>query len=349
MAPDEQIEPDEIARHLPHLRKSYIAKTGESFKHFFCPFLHKDEASALCMGHVIPQCLPNCCRSRVVQRADVDNFYGRIAEAEFSTLVEVRGKGIEQVMLDADLSKKVKPRIVLDGEDIKYYPYKGHRKPSHSRLMYENADGETVLDLVLAKSPEELAAADPKRLGFLINQDCRISALVTLIKAAYLTLFRLHGYRWALSVAGAEVGRDSLGKFFVENHKRDVAETREAAKSFFKPFVNMVRPIHKITGDPPMRGTIEDNRSCVCFGSSGRPFGLVVFVRVDEVMHAVLMPVFDHPDSIEAYLNFTDVKNDSNETLRMTGAWFDAQNEHWLVHPNSVEAHWPKKGDTFAL
>src|SRR5262245_56324301 len=62
-----------------------------------------------------------------------------------------------------------------------------------------------------------------------------------------------------------------------------------------------------LSGTPP-RGTLEDNRAWVCFGSSGRPFGMVVLVRTDAALHAVLLPGFSHPDSVELYLDF--LRND---------------------------------------
>jgi hypothetical protein len=72
---------------------------------------------------------------------------------------------------------------------------------------------------------------------------------------------------------------------------------------------------------------------------------LVVYVRTGEELHAVLMPAFRHPDSVEAYLNF--LKNDDWETLRVWFARYDDEKRLWEVSPQPVTAHWPKTGETF--
>ncbi len=87
---------------------------------------------------------------------------------------------------------------------------------------------------------------------------------------------------------------------------------------------------------------MEDNRAGVCVGSSGRPFALVVCVRIDEERHAVFMPAFVHPDSVDTYLNF--LKN-GEEVLRISNAVYEADKDQWLVHPEPVETHWPKNDD----
>jgi hypothetical protein len=121
---------------------------------------------------------------------------------------------------------------------------------------------------------------------------------------------------------------------------------RKRTRAFFVPHKHMVRPVQEYRGDPPLRGTVEDNLAGVCFGSSGRPFGLVVYVRVGDDLHAVLMPAFVHPDSVEAYRGFL---NNDRETLRISSAVFDTDKAHWEVSPTPVTAVWPKKDASFEV
>jgi hypothetical protein len=59
---------------------------GNPFKCFYCPILQTDEETELCMGHIVNKSIPNSCRKCVVQRKDVDGFYGVVVEAEEARL-----------------------------------------------------------------------------------------------------------------------------------------------------------------------------------------------------------------------------------------------------------------------
>ena len=331
---------EDVKKALVPLREDYARATGKPFRHFYCPLLLKDEATALCMGHVVNQAFPDSCRTRVVQRADVDNFYGSVAEAEFTAMLAARGAGLEGIFASG-CSKRIKRRIVVDGEDCKYYPYRGNMNPQHSRIVLENEKGGDVQHLVLEKSNQEMLDIQHKPWSLVVECDVRVAALATLIKAAYLSLFRLFGYAWALSAAGLSIGHDLLGRFYRENVGKSLADAKEAAKSFFRPYVHMVRPILGCTGTPP-RGTIEDNRAGVCFGSSGHPFAVAVCVRTGTDLHSVLMPAFDNPDSAATYWNFL---GSDRESLRIWDSVFEAERGRWVVNEPPMDAFWPKQED----
>lgn len=180
-----------------------------------------------------------------------------------------------------------------------------------------------------------------------VERDCRLPALVSLIKSAYLGLFRMLGYRYALSASGLAVGRAILGRFYEENAGKAAHQAQEAAREFFRPYRHMVRPIVSMgeVGEPP-RGTVEDGRAGACFGSSGRRFALMVWVRVGEALHAVLLPEIKHPDSAEAYWAFL---NDGRETLMINEARFDSEGEQWLVSDRAITARWPKSDESFDI
>jgi hypothetical protein len=190
-----------------------------------------------------------------------------------------------------------------------------------------------------------MKADTAKKWQISVEGDFRLCSLVTIIKAAYLTLFRLMGYPYALSTAGLSVGYYMLGRFYRENHAKSVSEAKESARRYFQPYVHMMRPIEKVGGERPL-GTIEDHRAMVCFGSSGRPFGLIVCVRTNDKLHGVLMPAFAHPDSVEAYHNF--LTND-RESLRTCECVYDPKKDCWEGTDQPIEAMWPKHDDTFEI
>jgi hypothetical protein len=334
---------DEMRNQRDFLQRDYTAFQGKPFEHFFCPMLLKDEDTDLCMGHVVNDKIPNSSGICVVQRQDVDGFFGSKFESDFVTFLEAKHAKLKDAVFQQQLNKKMKPRIFVDGMECPHYLYQGTTLPrSHTGIHLENLDGEAI-NLVLKKRPADFLADRAKSWQIVIERDSRITAFVSLIKAAYLTLFRLLGYRYALSGAGLEVGHTILGNFFSEHGHKKVDDVRSVAKQWFRPFVNMMRPIDGFIGKAP-QGTIEDGAAMACFGSSGKAFGLVVCVRTNDISQAVLMPVFDNPESAATYFDF--LKND-NETLAVSHCEFNAKDRCWHGSDEAIMATWPKKDASF--
>ena len=77
MKPDSE----EMTRQLARLRADYLEVEKKPLKRFYCPIIGQDDENAdLCLGHVIHQKIPNSSRKTIVQRKDVDGFYGRLLE-----------------------------------------------------------------------------------------------------------------------------------------------------------------------------------------------------------------------------------------------------------------------------
>ncbi len=334
----------DVQRLLPCLQKNYQEVSGRPFEHFYCPILQMDEEAELCMGHIINESIPNSCRKCVVQRKDVDGFYGAVVEADFATLIQANEKGLLESIFDPKLSKKVKPKFLLRGEECQHHAYSGAKTPpSQSAVLLNDGEGGTRR-IVLHTSPAEVAAAKDNDWQMVLEGDHRIPAIASLIKAAYLTLFRLLGYRYALSLAGRYVGHDILGRFFLENRDRSPAAAKKAAQEYFDAYAPMVRPIDMYSGEAP-RGTIEDRRVMACFSTSGRQaFGIVVCVRTATMLHAVMMPAFTRADSVSAYLEF--LKND-RETIYLEHCQYDVEKAQWGGDGHPVESRWPKGCDEF--
>src|SRR5262249_3338992 len=133
-----------------------------------------------------------------------------------------------------------------------------------------------TFDFVLKMGLEEVLAAQDKAWRLVADKDCRLSSVISLIKAAYLTLFHMFGYAYALSGAGYAVGAQILGNFYRKsNGNRQLA--RSIAPEWFRQYVHMVRPIE--SSDKVMwRGTIEDNVALTCHTEGGQLFALGVIV-----------------------------------------------------------------------
>src|SRR5271167_4182378 len=108
-----RLNPD-IQHRLDTYRRDFEVATGRPFRHFFCPILAVDEPiiepNRLIKGHIINKSFENAPAAWVVQRSDVDNFYGSLFEADFE-LIQYRDRlTLVDVLSDKMLSKKFTPK-----------------------------------------------------------------------------------------------------------------------------------------------------------------------------------------------------------------------------------------------
>ena len=135
---------DEIQRQLRKLQKDHECVVGQPFKHFVCPILLIDEEIELCMGHVVNQVFRSSTRTTIVQRSDVDAFFGSRFEADFYTLVRSKGKSLSEILFDNKLNREVRPRLSVDGKNLAHYRYEGHKPKEHALLRMEASDGKSM-------------------------------------------------------------------------------------------------------------------------------------------------------------------------------------------------------------
>jgi hypothetical protein len=162
-----------------------------------------------------------------------------------------------------------------------------------------------------------------------------LAALVSLLKAAHLTLFEMLGYRYALSLGGHFLGRTILGDFFMRNRSLSKNAVLENAASHFLEFENMVRPVENPPTD--IAGTLTDGFLFVCVCEAQTPWAFIVFVRTADLLHAVLVPVLDSPSAAARFMNF----------LRGEGGNFQAnrcrfEDDKWVGGSQSETLFWPK-------
>ena len=188
-------------------------------------------------------------------------------------------------------------------------------------------------------SPEELLESVSANWEIEVDCDLRVPAIISLIKAAHLSLFDVLGYRYALSLSGIFAGKDILGRFFLENHFKSRDEIRKAAFSYFREYQHMVRPF--VNPNLGLVGSISDLTFLCCMGSGDQIWGLIVFVRTVDKVHGILLPEFGNADMAATYLDF--LKN-GNDTIHVTTATYDREHGRWLINPNRQRVTWPKTG-----
>ncbi len=322
---------------LDKLNADYTQIKGQPFSHFFCPILFRDENVPLCEAHIINQAFPTAPPDWTIQRTDVDNFYGAHFESEFIAIQYDSPTRRDDILVDKKLSKLFKPQILVDDKPIEYFRATGKVPKEFTRLDVDSNGKITKLGLKI--SPEAFINTKERKWEIAVSKDVRVSAVVSLIKAAHLTLFKMLGYRYTFSSGGYFVGRNILGEFFIQNQGKTKKEILEDALSFFKEFGHMVRPLH--SSEITFQGTVSDNQLLLCQKHGDIPWAVIVFVRTAQTINAVLLPLFDHPEAVNRYFRFL---KDDNETIEVVLMQFE-QEQFRLMRPTTII--WPKNGTLY--
>ncbi len=320
---------------LEELRSDYIQVKGQPFAHFYCPVLFRDDDVPLCQAHIINYAFPNSARTWTVQRSDVDSFYGSNFEADFIAIQYAENGSPGKTLVDKTLSKRFRPRILVDDEPVDYFVAQGNVPEYFTQIEFDH-DGQSVR-LGLKMPPEDVLATAKQKWEIEIDKDVRIPALVSLIKAAHLTLFEILGYRYALSAGGHFVGRQILGEFFYQNRGKLRPEVLKNAFPFFREFAHMVRPVQSCPLD--FQGTITDRQLLICKKAGDSPWALIVFIRTSQSLHTVMVPVLDQPDAVATFMDFLQNENDSIEI-----SFCCFKQGHWEIDKETAELAWPKTG-----
>lgn len=324
---------EDTAKKLAVLRADYESVTCHTFAHFYCPVLFRDDPVPLSHAHIINTAFPDSDRRWTIQRADVDNFFGSLFERDFVVLAEKGKHDAVDVLTSKALSRRFHPKLVADGRHVEHYLPKGPVPPNHSEIQLTR-EGETPVRFVLKLEPNETLSALDRNWEIVIEKDLRLVTLVSLLKAAHLTMFELIGYRYTLSAAGRFVGWDVLGSFVAENMGRERTIVLANAGKHFPEFVNLVRPM--LIPPTGLKGTISDGYLYLCTGDP-KPWAVMLFVRIAEQMHTVLVPVLEDPEGAARFVRF--LKNPPpNFEVRL--ARFAG--EQWEVAKDSRTINWPE-------
>jgi len=328
-----------IAEAVSLLQADYKATEGAPFKHFFCPILHLDEDVELCKGHIVSKTFQGSSNTWIVQRKDVDNFFGAVFESEFEKL-QYRDVPATEYLRNPKLAKKIKPQLMLDGKLVDYHF--GKRADRKGVTPVSLPGGNNRVHLNLEMHQDEVVANESKKWTLRVQQDVRLPAVVSLIRSAHLTLFRMLGYNYVLSGGGRFVGQDLLGRFYLENYSlaRDVVLANAAG--YFTEFRHMVRPV--LSQSAGLEGTIDDNRLYLCDSdcNAKSTWAMMVFVKVGTSMHAVLMPVMENADCAARFMSFLQ---SDDERIAARPCHFD--DGAWRVSPEGKLFAWPNTDVSF--
>ena len=318
-------------RKLDELRSDYQTVVGSPFSHFYCPIVFRDEDVELCQAHIVNRAFPKSSNNWTVQRTDVDNFYGHCFEGDFVDIQYHGEPSPDQIMVDPDLWRKLRPEILLGDEVVPHFVAHGPVPDQCTEAVVGGPGGAIRLGLKI--HPNDAAAAISKGCQIVIEKDIRLPALVSLLKAAHLTLFEMLGYRYALSAGGIFLGRTVLGDFFLQNRGRSKTNILKNAASHFREFANMVRPVSSPA--TTLQDTVTDRFLFVCEAQT--PWAFIVFIRTSDLVHAVLVPVFEAPSAAPRFVSFL---RDEGGPIQARRCRFD--NDKFLAAKDLETLMWPK-------
>lgn len=325
-------------------RRDYERFCGKPFKHFYCPILHVDEAAELQRGHVVNECFEGSPGIWVVQRKDVDSFYGSNFESDFELIQHRPTLQAFNVFADKKFYTHFCPKIYRGDIEVKHFPYrKGPVPPDYVRMELEDIEGKRLFPICIRATREQLLDKDPeKRFELAYSKDARLASLVSLIKTAHLTLFSLLGYHYAASGSGIFVGKDILGRFYLENQSNPKEVILEKGLKHFSEFKHLVCPLINFKED--LVGTLSNGEMALCAGTSGKPWGTIVYVKTASLRHAVLLPFPGDDNAIETFYGF--IHNENTNIHIMYGRLNQVKNQ-WEINPTRVPFVWTKPSDPF--
>lgn len=280
---------EQLQRRVEELRRDYAVEWGAPFNHFCCPILRTDEPVDLCKGHVINKAFGNC-NVWVPQRADIDNFYGSIAEAAFVDVVQGRGKTPLEKWLDPTLRKRHRPRLEFEGVELEHYFSNTPRQVAgQTPVQIVGASGAVVSNFVVKESPDTLMRLHGKDIQVVIERDYGPAVIASILKAAHLTLFHLLGYRYVFAPDGMFLSH-ILGEFFLAHRGTPRNQLDDATAKHFRQWSRMISPMI-IQNASLLRGTVVDRRLLACVGGSEGIFAIGAIIQAgDDDAFCVFLP-----------------------------------------------------------
>lgn len=320
---------------LDALRRDFTGVVGRPFNHFFCPILFVDEETELCKAHVVNEAFFDSSRRWTLQRKDVDNFFGSIFESAFIDL-QFNDPGVAvKAMVASDLYRRLRPKVLLDGVEVQHFVTNEPVPREFAELQLEH-DGASVR-LGLKMSEGRLSSVNQDSdWQFEVSRDLRVQSVVSVLKAAHLTMFELLGYTYALGPGGAWLGQ-VLGSFYLNNRGRAKQDVLQNAVKHFGPLAAMVRPV---TAAPTaLTGTVDDRWVHFCWSDDATdrtPWGIITYIRTHDRLHAALLPALEHQLGADRFAQFLGAQEDSFEVsiARFEGA-------RWTVEKTRRSVAWP--------
>jgi hypothetical protein len=316
------VNKEELERHIA----DYSKATGENIGKFVCPITeHVCEEAELINGHILNKALINASNSTVIQNGEVDHYFGRSIEPDFIRFANIRKK------LPADLITEARRANITfsDGSTAEGFFGDESAAVAFPKLHITAEDGRPVENFYvrIAKDDPRLAQTRAQ-----IEWRAKYSEAAwtgTLVKSAYLALFKKLGYRYTKIDASGQCVREALHAFY--NNRG----TKENASEYFYPFRNAVKVALLADGTLDTDKNVPDTLAADTFFFHFRskddvPFGVSLRFKINDLITTVTLPAPCGTDanSIKTYDQLMDNKNDVDQYIR----WAVFKNGEWNMN-----------------
>ena len=215
---------EDIARHDQRLAQLTPAALEGRPVRFLCPILMREEESVLSRDHITPKSTGG--KGTVLQRQDVDSFFGSFVEADFGHGVNIQGLPFSDTityMLRKRPSSRLKWLVrAPDGDE--------------SPVKLRHIDEDRVA--VYGKDKMEPGTYE---LG--LSFDLRYPTLLSCLHSVHLGQFQALGYRYANSNAGRHIASLLAEVFQTFHGKKKYDQMDEDLEKLCFTHRNMVRPV----------------------------------------------------------------------------------------------------------
>lgn len=309
-------------------RASYKELTREMPKGMICPITLRDTPfDKLCDGHILNKGLQQASRMTIPQARDVDNFFGFSIEADLVKYLNF------PVLSSQEHFAKVKTLTIKlpTGRKVEGFFAGDEAAKRFARVDLKNSAGEIVASPYV-RDNEIIGAYKDIAVEWVITVN-DLALIGALIKSAYLSLFKLVGYRYALDPVG-NIVRKSLANFF------DDRATKNNARDYFARFQGAV-----ITS---LKGFLNESPDTLSGGTllfhyddgkrHDRLFAISTLFRINKATLIVTLPaVMDVDYSIEALVKYERLLKDRSTRNDIHYATFAQEEFKVSPQPMSIE------------
>ncbi|MEK6282526.1 MAG: hypothetical protein AABN95_19365 [Acidobacteriota bacterium] len=283
------------------LRANYKELTREQPVGLICPITLRDiPFEDLCDGHILNKALKEASRATIPQPRDLDSHFGATIEPDLVKFLNF------PVLNSTEHLSKVKTLTIKlpTGQMLEGFFAGDEAAKRFGRVDLKNSAGEIVGSPYI-RDNEIIGEYKDIAVEWVITVN-DLALVGALIKSAYLTLFKLVGYRYALDPVGSIVRR-ALAGFFNDR------ATKQNSRNYFERFQGAV-----ITS---LKGFLNESPDTLSGGTllfhyddgsrHDRLFAVSTLFHVNEATLIVTLPaVMDVNYSIEALAKYERLLKD---------------------------------------
>ena len=334
-----------LGTNLDDILDDYNSATGRSFQHFFCPILHVDEDVRLIRGHIVPESLGG--KSRVLQRADVDNGFGSFFEAEAADAIR---HGLDSRPLHAafgrnpeetkKVARRFKFRVRFEGTN------------RFLDAFLRNTDNKPRLHVAIDKLRKALGRRNRQTdiMGHVTAElDARSSILVTALRTSHLAWFNICGYRYVFDNEGIFVTSilRSFYEKFIQPRRRPhrtkkgtlfSQQVKHEVNDYCLQFANLIRPVPASLleryPEQIRRGT-PDTGWFIALWDGDHIYGRISIIRLGGHHLGVLTP------TITDARGWALIDLSANLEFQTSYGRFNAADGIFRVDPPNQQTIWP--------